>query len=125
MSPAIEFNQAYGKISARMATVEGDLYSPVYGPKGGAELKRVLSKPEQYRVTTSKDRPGRAIHTVVKQAFFLTKSMFCGSCHDVTLLNGFKLEEAFSEFKASPAAKKRYDLSGLSYGSGAGRCFGL
>ncbi len=98
-------NQAYGKISARMATVEGDLYSPVYGPKGGAELKRVLSKPEQYRVTTSKDKPGRAIHTVVKQAFFLTKSQFCGTCHDVTLLNGFKLEEAFSEFKASPAAK--------------------
>lgn len=100
-------NQAYGKISARMATVEGDIYSPVYGPKGGAELKRVLSKPEEYRVSTSKDQPGRAIHGSVKQAFFLTKPMFCGSCHDVTLLNGFRLEEAFTEFKASPAIKER------------------
>ena len=100
-------NQAYGKISARMATVEGDLFSPIYGPKGGAELKRVLSKPEEYRVTTSKDQPGRAIHTTVKQAFFLTKPMFCGSCHDVTLLNGFKLEEAFTEFKASPAVLQK------------------
>jgi hypothetical protein len=99
-------NQAYGKISARMATVEGDIYSPVYGPKGGAELKRVLSKPEQYRVTTSKDQPGRQIHREVKQAFFLTKPQFCGSCHDVTLLNGFKLEEAFTEFKASPAIRQ-------------------
>jgi hypothetical protein len=99
-------NQAYGKISARMATIEGDIYSPVYGPKGGAELKRVLSKPEQYRVTTSKDQPGRAIHREVKQAFFLTKPQFCGSCHDVTLLNGFKLEEAFTEFKASPAIRQ-------------------
>jgi hypothetical protein len=99
-------NQAYGKISARMATVEGDIFSPVYGPKGGAELKRVLSLPEQYRVTTSKDQPGRQIHTTVKQAFFLTKPMFCGSCHDVTLLNGFRLEEAFTEFKASPAIKE-------------------
>jgi Cytochrome c554 and c-prime len=99
-------NQAYGKISARMATVEGDIYSPVYGPKGGAELKRVLSKPEQYRVTTSKDQPGRQIHREVKQAFFLTKPQFCGSCHDVTLLNGFKLEEAFTEFKASPAIRE-------------------
>jgi hypothetical protein len=98
-------NQAYGKISARMATVEGDIFSPVYGPKGGAELKRVLSKPEQYRVTTSKDQPGRQIHREVKQAFFLTKPQFCGSCHDVTLLNGFKLEEAFTEFKASPAVR--------------------
>lgn len=100
-------NQQYGKISARMATVEGDIYSPVYGPKGGAELKRVLSKPEEYRVTTSKDQPGRAIHTQVKQFFFLTKPMFCGSCHDVTLLNGFRLEEAFTEFKASPAIRER------------------
>jgi hypothetical protein len=99
-------NQAYGKISARMATVAGDIFSPVYGPKGGAELKRVLSKPEQYRVTTSKDQPGRQIHREVKQAFFLTKPMFCGSCHDVTLLNGFKLEEAFTEFKASPAVRE-------------------
>ena len=99
-------NQQYGKISARMATVEGDIYSPVYGPKGGAELKRVLSLPEEYRVTTSKDQPGRAIHTQVKQFFFLTKPMFCGSCHDVTLLNGFRLEEAFGEFKASPAVRE-------------------
>ncbi len=99
-------NQAYGKISARMGTVAGDIFSPVYGPKGGAELKRVLSKPEQYRVTTSKDQPGRQIHGEVKQAFFLTKPQFCGSCHDVTLLNGFRLEEAFTEFKASPAIKQ-------------------
>jgi hypothetical protein len=99
-------NQAYGKISARMATVEGDIFSPVYGPKGGAELKRVLSKPEQYRVTTKKGEPGRQIHGEVKQAFFLTKPQFCGSCHDVTLLNGFRLEEAFTEFKASPAIRK-------------------
>jgi hypothetical protein len=99
-------NQAYGKISARMGTIEGDIYSPVYGPKGGAELKRVLSKPEEYRVTTSKDKPGRAIHRQVNQAFFLTKPQFCGSCHDVTLLNGFKLEEAFTEFKASPAVRE-------------------
>jgi hypothetical protein len=28
----------------------------------------------------------------------------CGTCHDVNLVNGFRLEEAFSEFKHSPAA---------------------
>lgn len=99
-------NQAYGKISARMATVEGDIFSTVYGPKGGAELKRVLSKPEQYRVTTSRDQPGRQIHGEVKQASFLLKPQFCGSCHDVTLLNGFRLEQAFAEFKASPGIRE-------------------
>lgn len=100
-------SQAYGKISARMGTVEGDVFSPVYGPKGGAELKRVLGKPEQYRVTTKKGEPGRQIHGEVKPAFFLTRPQFCGTCHDVTLLNGFRLEEAFTEFKASPGIKEQ------------------
>ena len=30
----------------------------------------------------------------------------CGSCHDVTLPDGFRLEEAFSEYKLSPAARE-------------------
>ena len=32
--------------------------------------------------------------------------MFCGTCHDVTLFNGFRLEEAFSEYRTSPAAAR-------------------
>ena len=32
--------------------------------------------------------------------------MFCGACHDVTLFNGFRLEEAFSEYRLSPAAAR-------------------
>lgn len=99
-------NKNYGKISGRFALEEGDVYSPVYGPKGGAELQRVLNKPEDYRVSKSKDEPGRSIHTVANQFFALTKPGFCGTCHDVTLFNGFRLEEAFAEYKQSPAAKR-------------------
>jgi Cytochrome c554 and c-prime len=99
-------SKAYGKISGRFALEQGDIYSPVYGPTGDKELKRVLSLPEQYRVSTSKDNPGRAIHTDVVQFFELTKPGFCGTCHDVTLLNGFRLEEAFAEFQQTPAAKR-------------------
>jgi len=99
-------NKNYGKISGRFSLVEGDVFSPVYGPKGGKELKRVLSKTEVYRVSTSKDDPGRSIHKEAKQFFALTKPGFCGACHDVTLLNGFRLEEAFAEYKRSPAARR-------------------
>ena len=35
-------DQNYGKISGRLAIVEGSLFTPVYGPTGDAELKRVL-----------------------------------------------------------------------------------
>ncbi|MEP1930601.1 MAG: multiheme c-type cytochrome [Roseibium sp.] len=99
-------NKNYGKISGRFALEEGDVFSPVYGPKGGAELARVLSKPEDYRVSQSRDDPGRSIHTEAKPFFALTKPGFCGTCHDVTLFNGFRLEEAFAEYKQSPAAKR-------------------
>ncbi len=99
-------NRNYGKISGRFALEEGDVFSPVYGPKGGKELKRVLNNPQDYRVSTSRDDPGRSIHTEAKPFFALTKPGFCGTCHDVTLFNGFRLEEAFAEYKQTPAAKR-------------------
>lgn len=99
-------NRNYGKISGRFALEEGDVFSPIYGPRGGAELSRVLNRPEEYRVSQSRDEPGRSIHTQANQFFALTKPGFCGTCHDVTLFNGFRLEEAFAEYKQSPAAKR-------------------
>jgi len=39
-------------------------------------------------------------------AAHLTKSALCGSCHDVTSPQGVRLEEAFSEWQNSPAAKE-------------------
>jgi len=98
-------NKSYGKVSGRLALAEGDLYSPIYGPKGGKELKRVFSKPGSYRVSSSRDKPGRGIHAKAEKFFQLSKPGFCATCHDVTLLNGFRLEEAFAEYKQSPSAK--------------------
>lgn len=95
---------AYGKVSGRFALVKGDITHPVYGPTGDAELKRVLSLPDTYRVTTNSAEPGRKIHSDVKRFFQLNEPGFCGTCHDVTLMNGFRLEEAFSSFKNSTSA---------------------
>ncbi len=55
---------------------------------------------------TKRGEVGRAIHTNVVKFDPLERSAFCGSCHDVNLLNGFRLEEAFSQFKNSPANKR-------------------
>ena len=38
-----------------LALVEGDLFSPVYGPKGNEELERILKRPEEYRVVTDRE----------------------------------------------------------------------
>ncbi len=96
----------YGKVSGRFALVEGGLNTPVFGPSGNAELNRVLADPGNYQLTTDPAEQGRVVHPEVRQAGQLTTSGFCGACHDVTLKNGFRLEEAFSEFKNSPAAKR-------------------
>ena len=96
----------YGKVSGRTAIAEGDIFEPNYGPKGNAILKSVLSKPDEYQVITKRGEVGRAIHTEIIKFDPLEKSNFCGSCHDVNLLNGFRLEEAFTQFKNSQANKR-------------------
>ncbi len=98
-------NQAYGKLSGRLAIVEGDLFEPVYGPKGGEELKRVIESGE-FGVNAVRGKAGRAIHATAESFFYLTTPGSCSMCHDVNLVNGFRLEEAFSEYKHSPSAKK-------------------
>ncbi len=96
----------YGKVSGRFALITGDILQPVYGPTGNTELKRVLGQPDVYRVVTNNETAGRKIHTDIAEFPALRTSGFCGSCHDVTLQNGFRLEEAFSSFKNSPAAHR-------------------
>ncbi|MEO8864101.1 MAG: multiheme c-type cytochrome [Opitutaceae bacterium] len=99
-------NLNYGKVSGRTSINEGDVFAPVYGPRDGSVLKQVLADPDKYKVVTTPGQNGRAIHTQAFKFDPITKSGFCGTCHDVNLLNGFRLEEAFSQFKNSPANKK-------------------
>ncbi len=96
----------YGKVSGRIALQQGDIFDPVYGPRGNANLKKVLAQPDKFQVVTKRGEVGRAIHTNVIKYDPLEKSGFCGDCHDVNLLNGFRLEEAFTQFKNSPANKR-------------------
>ena len=96
-------SKAYGKISGRLPIAEGDLYGPVYGPSGDEELQRAIES-GTFNLQTDPERAGRAVHAEARQFFQLPTSGFCGTCHDVNLVNGFRLEEAFSEYKHSPAA---------------------
>ena len=103
-------NQSWGKGSGRQALVPGTIHSPVYGPLGSDILNEVLANPDDYGVlkTAPNDEiRGRDIHNKSIRFFYLTTSAFCGACHDVFAPNGFRLEDAFSEFKASPAAREK------------------
>ena len=98
-------NKLYNKRSGRLALVQGSLLDPVYGPMCNEEMARVL-KDDEFRVVTEEGKPGRKIHKEVKKFASLSQPIFCATCHDVTLFNGFRLEEAFSEYRTSPAAKR-------------------
>lgn len=100
-------NQAWGKGAGRQALVAGDIHQVVYGPVGNRVLSEVLADPDLYGVLKAAPAPdvrGRDIHANVEPFFQLTTSGFCGACHDVFAPNGFRLEDAFSEFKTSTAA---------------------
>lgn len=95
----------YGKVSGRLAIAEGDIFDPVFGSQGGEEVERVVES-DSFRVNTERGRAGRAIHRTAVEFASIDEPGFCGTCHDVNLLNGFRLEEAFSEYKTSPAADR-------------------
>ena len=112
-------NQAYGKLSGRLAIERGALTAPIYGPKGDpAELRRAI---ETAGLDPDPGGAGRKVHRRVEKFFQLTTSGQCGSCHDVTLVNGFRLEEAFSEYKNSPAARKGITCQDCHMGIEPGR----
>lgn len=98
-------NREFGKISGRFPVKSGDIYQPVSGPTGSAELNRAIESGE-YRMTTEPGKPGRGVHRQIEPFFELSTPGMCGTCHDVSFVNGFRLEEAFSEYKMSPAAQR-------------------
>lgn len=124
-------NQNWGKGSGRQALVAGGLNAPIYGPTGNQVLAEVLANPDRYGVMKTDSNPntrGREVHAEVVPFFALTTPAMCGSCHDVFAPNGFRLEDAFSEFKASPAARKKFQNCqdchmGLSPGEASGYAF--
>jgi len=104
-------NQAWGKGAGRLALVAGDIHTPVSGPIGNKQLAMVLANPEKYGVLKQSPDPeirGRNVHVEVFPFFQLTTPGFCGSCHDVFSPAGFRLEDAFSEYKSSPAALEKH-----------------
>ena len=117
-------NKAYGKLSGRLAIVEGDLFEPVYGPQGNDELERVLDSGD-YRVNTERGRAGRAIHTRADKFFQLSTSGFCGTCHDVNLGQRLPARGGLQRVQELPLGGAGNLVPGLSHGDRARGRLGL
>ncbi len=102
-------NQPNSRGSGRTNLVAGGENQVVFGPSGNTVFEEVLADPDKYGVLkTEKNESvrGRDAHSQIHKFFQLGTSGFCGQCHDVLFPLGFRLEDAFSEFKSSPAARK-------------------
>lgn len=102
-------NQAWGKGAGRQALVPGSVNQLVYGPTGSKILNDVLANQDEYgalKTSRNDNVVARDIHRGSARFFQQTTSAFCGTCHDVFAPNGFRLEDAFSEYKTSPAARE-------------------
>ena len=97
-------SQPYGKVSGRRNVEPGPVTVPVKGPTGNS--RTIYEKIEEGDVTNNPDERGRKIHDGAHRFFQMVDAEFCASCHDVNGPNGLRLEEAFSHFKASPAAAR-------------------
>ena len=112
-------NEPMGKISGRLPLEEGDITDPVYGPTGrNTELNKAIAKEG---LVTDSDQLGRKVHDRTRKFFRISTSAFCGQCHDVTLFNGFRLEEAFSEYKHGGAAQRGIQCQDCHMGKEPGR----
>jgi len=111
-------NKSYGKISGRIALQDGDLAEAIFGPQGNPEFDKDFGDE-----ITNKFGEGK-VHAETKPFYQLQDSAFCGTCHDVNLLNGFRLEEAFSEYKQSPASRNGVTCSDCHMGKVPGQFTG-
>jgi hypothetical protein len=115
-------NKAYGKVNARFAIVPGGITEPVYGPTGDETAIRKFI--EEGTAVADPKKQGRMIHGQAEKFFQMTTSASCGMCHDVTLASGLREIEAFSVYKASPAAKRGVTCQDCHMGKEPGRYTG-
>lgn len=97
---------AYGKVTGRLPLESGRLENGVFGPRPDDELQRVLSSPDEFPgFSAESDGSGRRIHREARVLEQISHPGFCGRCHDVRMVDGFRLEDAFSEYKQTLAAE--------------------
>ncbi|MCM8536997.1 MAG: cytochrome c family protein [Lentisphaeraceae bacterium] len=105
-----ETSLEYGKVSARLALQKSDLKGRVYGPEAGEDVKKEI------------DESGyKKIHKNVGKFSRMSQAGFCSSCHDAVLGNGLRLEEAFSEYQNSNAAKENISCQDCHMGQIPGK----
>jgi nitrate/TMAO reductase-like tetraheme cytochrome c subunit len=115
-------NKTYLKSSGRQPIAKGPLTGPIWGPTGDeGPLNKMI---EKQSLATEPGKVGQQVHAQIEESRVLSSGEFCGSCHDVNGVNGFRLEEAFSEWKHAPAADRGISCQDCHMGKEPGKIVG-
>ncbi|MDB5301714.1 MAG: cytochrome [Phycisphaerales bacterium] len=112
----------YNKSNGQRRIEPGDIHEPVYGNAPGDDVKKVVSRPDEWHVKPAADPkgPGMDIHREGIHFEQLSRSDFCVSCHQVAVYPGIKLEVVWDQYRASPAAAKGVTCQQCHMGSKPG-----
>jgi Cytochrome c554 and c-prime len=92
--------------------IPGDPEPTVYGPYYGSEETNPTGNPINQLIKTP--------HQSAFSPYFESAKL-CGACHDVLTPDGFRIEEAYSEWKNGPYARKGIVCQDCHMGPEAGR----
>ncbi len=94
--------------------VPGDPEPVVYGPYYGSDETGAPDDPTQRLIKTPH---------VSRHSPMFTSARLCGSCHDVFTPDGFRIEEAFSEWRNGPYARQGLVCQNCHMGPEPGKPF--
>ncbi len=92
----------YGKVVGNIHLVEGDQFAKVFGPWDGKEVEAAA---KTAGIATEKGKQGAQMHAVADFFEPMTTSAFCGQCHEVINPVGIHLQDTYSQWQASQAAR--------------------
>ena len=120
-------DKQYGKVNAERNIIPGDIHQPVYGNSDGSGLKEVIAKKDFYKVRpdAKSTQRGQKIHSKAFRFEQLSKSEFCVSCHQVSVLPGIKLEVVWDQYRDSPAFRDGVTCQECHMGKTPGKAEGF
>jgi len=108
----------YGKATGQMRVTEGTIFAKVFATTPDNEVDAVIKKGG---VATKPEDKGAKIHA--KGEFFapIKTSAFCGQCHEVFNPTNVRLQQTFSQWQSSHAAKQGVRCQDCHLGQNPGR----
>jgi len=95
-------NTKYGKVVGNIAFAQGDQFAKVFGGLDGKEVEAIA---KTGGIATAPGKQGAQMHATADFFEPMTTSAFCGQCHEVINPAGVHLQDTYSQWQSSQAAR--------------------